>query len=91
METVKFYFWADQKADYCTQLDDIVRIYFKTKIDQARLAEQQDAGTVDLATIEVVMHLYTHILMLAQHWQYQIQTLLQSNLARQQITGATLD
>lgn len=39
METVKFYFWVDQKDDYCAQLTEVTRLYFKTKIDQPSLIE----------------------------------------------------
>lgn len=88
METVKFYFWVDQKDDYCAQLTEVTRLYFKTKIDQPTLAEQYPANLVDS---EITMHLYTHILMLAQQWRNQIYTFLQDNLKRQQLPSQNLN
>ena len=37
------------------------------------------------------MHLYTHILMLAQQWRNQIYTFLQDNLKRQQLPSQNLN
>lgn len=88
METVKFYFWVDQKDDYCAQLTEVTRLYFKTKIDQPTLAEQYPVNLVDS---EIMMHLYTHILMLAQQLHNQIYTFLQDNLKRQQLPSQNLN
>ncbi|WP_162257402.1 hypothetical protein, partial [Loigolactobacillus coryniformis] len=78
----------DQKDDYCAQLTEVTRFYFKTKIDQPTLAEQYPANLVDS---EITMHLYTHILMLAQQLHNQIYTFLQDNLKRQQLPSQNLN
>ncbi|MFD1318842.1 hypothetical protein [Loigolactobacillus zhaoyuanensis] len=90
--TVKFYFWADQKDQYCEQLTDISRIYFDTKLDQAKLATRYaDQQTPDFLDIETTTHLYTHILMLAQLWQQQVADFVQHQLTQQKIIGAALN
>jgi len=88
MELVKFYFWVDQKDDYCEQLTAVTQLYFKTKIDQPTLAAQYSANLVDS---ELTKHLYTHILMLAQQLHNQIYTFLQDNLKRQQLPSQNLN
>ncbi|MFC6171002.1 hypothetical protein [Loigolactobacillus jiayinensis] len=89
MDTVKFYFWRDQKDNYCKQLTTVIQMYYKTKIDQSRLAVP--ASDANLVNIEVTMHLYTHILLLAQQWQQQVQDFLTYNLAQQKLTPAQFD
>jgi hypothetical protein len=78
MVKVTFQLWADQRETYLAQLADIERIYERTQFDSERLAEEfQTSSFADLAGVEVKVHLYTHILMLAQQWEYQVHTYLQ--------------
>ncbi|MBW4803627.1 hypothetical protein [Loigolactobacillus coryniformis] len=75
MEIITFRFWPDERESYRAQLADIERVYFETKFDQEKLSELfQSSSFVDFTDIEVKSHLNTHILILAQQWQFQVES-----------------